>query len=207
MPRRAVPFVPGQYYHIYNRGVNRGLIFFERENYLFFFRRLREHILPSANLVAYCLMPNHYHLLVMVKPWEQTSEVLEDLGGLAPGGLSMAMMRFSVSYTKAINKRYQRVGGLFQGAFQSRHIAKNEDLLNLSRYIHLNPVMAGLADTPADWEFSSYLDYIGNRLGSFPQPGVILNQFPSPLAYAEFCKAIPLDEKGSLGELGIDQEE
>jgi hypothetical protein len=101
MPRRAVPLIPGQYYHIYNRGINRGLIFFERENYLFFLRRLREHILPSANLVAYCLMPNHYHLLVMVKPWEP------DLGGLAPGGLSLAMMRSSVSYTKAINKRYQ----------------------------------------------------------------------------------------------------
>ena len=124
-----------------------------------------------------------------------------------PGGPSLAMMRFSVSYTKAINKRYQRVGGLFQGAFQSRHIARNEDLSNLSRYIHLNPVLAGLADTPADWEFSSYLDYSGNRLGSLPQPDVILNQFPSPQAYAEFCKAMPSDEKGSLGELGIDQDE
>jgi len=117
LPRRVVPLTPGQYYHIYNRGVNREAIFFERENYLFFLRRLREHLLPVTDLVAYCLMPNHYHLLVMVKPWEQTSEVLKDLGGLAPRGLSMAMMRLSVSYTKAINKRYQRVGGLFQGAF------------------------------------------------------------------------------------------
>jgi REP element-mobilizing transposase RayT len=206
MPRRAVPLVPGQYYHIYNRGVNRGLIFFERENYLFFLRRLREHLLPVANLVAYCLMPNHYHLLVMVKPWEQTSEVLEDLGGLAPGGLSMAMMRFSVSYTKAINKCYQRVGGLFQGAFQSRHIVRNEDLLNLSSYIHLNPVEAGLVNSPEDWEFSSYLDYLAKRQSMLIHPVVVLGQFQSPQAYADFCLAAQLEKKSDLVELGIDTE-
>ena len=232
MPRRAVPLVPGQYYHIFNRGVNREAIFFERENYLFFLRRLRRHIVPVADVVSYCLMPNHFHLLVIVSletgetsdvgrtsshenfgilggvgKEGQTSEISENLGGLGGGGLSNAMMKLSVSYTKAINKRYQRVGALFQGAFQSRHITENEDLLNLSRYIHMNPVLARLTDTPAGWEFSSYLDYCGDRHGSLPQPDVILNQFSSRQAYTDFCMAVQAERDDRLSELLIDAED
>ena len=75
MPRREIAFQPGEYYHLYNRGVNRERIFFEPENYLFFLRRLREHLVPVLEIVAYCLMPTHYHLLVHVKQTSQTSEV------------------------------------------------------------------------------------------------------------------------------------
>ena len=104
MPRRLTPFVPGLYYHIYNRGNNRQSIFFQPQNYLYFLRNVKRYLVPLANVTAYCLMPTHYHILVRV----QTSDV----------SLSRAMMRLSVSYTKAINKRFERVGSLFQG--QSR---------------------------------------------------------------------------------------
>ena len=110
MPQRTVKLYAGEYYHLYNRGNNRERIFYERENYGFFIRRLRKHLVPVLGLVAYVLMPTHYHLFVQVRQTAQTSEVSET------SEVSKAMMRFSVSYTKAMNKRYDRVGSLFQGS-------------------------------------------------------------------------------------------
>ena len=148
MPRRQVPLVAGQYYHLYNRGNNRGDIFFERDNYCFFLRRFREYVADEyAQVIAYVLMPNHYHVLL---------KALNDK-------LSAAMQKFSISYTKAINERFDRVGSLFQGSFEAKHVDDENYLRHLSRYIHLNPVRARLCDSPEQWEFSSYLDYIGRR--------------------------------------------
>jgi putative transposase len=175
MPRRDIPLVAGEYYHIYNRGNNRQNIFFEEENYMFFLRRLREHLVqpsePCATLVAYSLMPNHYHLLL--QPHDDD--------------LSHHLQLFSISYTKAINKRYGRVGALFQGQFQAKRIDRNEYLVHLSRYIHLNPVQAGLVKRPEDWAFSSYREYVGLRQGKLPKPDIVLAQF-APVQTSEVCK-------------------
>ncbi|MFZ5916041.1 MAG: transposase [Chloroflexota bacterium] len=111
MPRRDIQLCAGEFYHFYNRGNNRERIFFERENYLFFLRQLRQHLLPILDVVAYCLMPTHYHLLVRIK----TTEVVRTGGPPETSAVSRAMMRFSVSYTKAMNKRYDRVGSLVIG--------------------------------------------------------------------------------------------
>ena len=201
MPERTVPLCAGETYHIYNRGHNRERIFFERENYLFFLRRMRAHLVPVLDIVSYCLMPTHYHLMAQVKT--QTSEVSEDLGGLA---VSTAMMRFSVSYTKAINKRYSRVGALFQGAFQAKHVDGDEYLVHLSRYIHLNPVMTSLVERPEEWEFSSYPEYIGLRNGALPRPEIILSQFPSPEAYREFVESYTPGEVKCIAGLLFDED-
>jgi putative transposase len=72
MPRRNATLCPGEHYHIYNRGNNRERIFYEQRNYAFFLLRLRQHLSPVLDVVAYCLMPTHYHLLVRIR---QTSEV------------------------------------------------------------------------------------------------------------------------------------
>lgn len=93
----------GHFYHIYNRGNNRQNIFFERDKYLYFLRLIRQAFLThSIDMVAYCFMPNHYHLLVYLKSEH----------------LSQAMKSLSLSYTKSINKRFGRVGALLQGRFQ-----------------------------------------------------------------------------------------
>ena len=186
MPRREIPLCAGEYYHLFNRGNNRERIFYERENYGFFIRRLRKHLVPVLDFVAYVLMPTHYHLLVQVRQTLQTSEVSKTS---EVSEVSRAMMRFSVSYTKAMNKRYERVGSLFQGAFQAKHVDGNEYLVHLSRYIHLNPVMAGLVERAEDWEFSSYREYIGLRDGTLPRPEIVLCQFPSRGAYRDFVEA------------------
>jgi putative transposase len=164
MPYRETIFQAGQYYHLYNRGNNRQDIFFERENYLFFLRSLRRYLLvETLDVIAYCLMPNHYHLLVCLKTPH----------------LSAGMQAFSLSYTKAMNRRYNRVGSLFQGRFQAILVDSTEYLLNLSRYIHWNPVKAGLVKQPQDWEFSSFQEYVGLRGGTLPKTEYILTALGS----------------------------
>jgi len=202
MPRRPIPLVAGTYYHIFNRGNNRQTIFFERENYVFFLDRMREYLLEmipdtdsseagqivATTIVGYCLMPNHFHLLVC--PHD--------------GELSNRMQRLSISYTKAINKRYQRVGILFQGPFQAIPVQTEEYLLHLSRYLHLNPVFAGLVERAEDWVFSSYRDYLGLRQGTLVRPEVVLSQFSSRRAYQEFVEAYrPVDGK-KISHLVVD---
>lgn len=108
-------FEQGHLYHIYNQGNNRQQIFFERENYLFFLRKMREYLLPYCNIVAYCLMPNHFHWMV---------EVIEPTVGVAQSdadGKNVKQRTFNDSigvllrsYTSAINKRQNRTGKLFR---------------------------------------------------------------------------------------------
>jgi putative transposase len=91
MPSRRNLLQAGNFYHIYNRGNNRQNIFFERENYLHFLRLMRDYLATNGvDILAYCLMPNHYHFLLY----------------LQDDNLSAAMHRLSVAYTKAINKRF-----------------------------------------------------------------------------------------------------
>ena len=136
MPRREQPLASGNYYHVYNRGLAKEPIFFEPENFDFFIRRLRDILTPDVvTMVSYCLMPNHYHTLVQ----------------LHTDAFSTFMQRLHMSFANAMNKRYQRVGPLFQGRFQARHVEKDSYLLHLSRYIHLNPVHAGLVTKAEEW--------------------------------------------------------
>jgi putative transposase len=194
VPRRDIQLCAGEFYHLYNRGNNRERIFFERENYLLFLRRLRQHLLPVLDVVAYCLMPTHYHLLVRIK----TTEVSET------SVVSRAMMRFSVSYTKAMNKRYDRVGSLFQGAFQAKRVDSDAYLAHLSRYIHLNPMLVGYGSSPEEWEFSSYPEYLGLRDGSLPMPDFVLVQFPTREAYQAFVEDYTPAEQERIASLLFD---
>ncbi len=175
MPRRQTPFVPDVYYHFYNRGNNRQAIFFESDNYLYFLSGIKKYLVPVVNNVAYCLMPTHYHILVRVKP--QTSEVSLRV--------SRAMQKFLISYTKAINKRFQRVGSLFQGQFQAKPIQTYPHLLNLCVYIHANPVKDGLVALPEDWIYSNYLEWLGQRDGALVDREFIQEHFGSAAEYQE----------------------
>ena len=196
-------FYTGQYYHLYNRGNNRQTIFLERENYVFFLRRIREHLVrmdstqtsdvctaPRATIIAYCLMPNHFHLLV--RPNDEQ--------------LSRHMRRLSISYTKAMNKRYDRVGSLFQGRLKAIMVDRDAYMIHLSRYIHLNPVLAGLVESPEHWEFSSYRDYVGMRQGTLPSPDAVLSQFASATAYRDFVVQYADHDQRLIGHLTFEQE-
>jgi putative transposase len=192
MPQRSVPFLPDHYYHFYNRGINREAIFFERENYLFFLRGLKKYLGQYLEILAYCLMPNHYHILVRVRSWIsqaitcQKSEVEEDFGCFKNLDVSRAMQKFLISYTKAINKRYGRVGPLFQGQFQAKLIESDAHLLQVCAYIHANPVKAGLVLRPEEWEFSNYLEWMNLRNGSLFNPKFVDELFGSCKEYRNY---------------------
>ena len=189
MPHRKVVFEPDAYYHLYNRGNNYRPIFFERENYLFFLRQIRKYLAAQAvEVIAYCLMPNHYHLLVY----------------LVTGDLSDMMQAFSLSYTKAINARNRRVGSLFQGRFKAIHVDRETYLLHLARYIHLNPVAAGLVTRAEEWEFSSYREFIGLRHGTLCKPGIVLSQLGSQQAYRVFVEDYVESNKRMIEHLTLD---
>ena len=184
MPRRQF-FESGHYYHIYNRGNNRGAIFFKPENYIFFLRRWKKYLTPYLDTVAYTLMPTHYHVLVRVK----NPGFFEELGFSEPTpAISNAMQRFGLSYTKAINKSFERVGSLFQGVYQAKLIQTETHLLHLCRYIHGNPVKDGLVADPADWQYSNYLEWIGERDGTLFNPEFVRTYFSVPEDYRQFVR-------------------
>lgn len=164
MPKRKVHLLPGNYYHIYNKAVTDNKLFIEEKNYHFFVSKIKKYLLDSVDVLAYCLMPNHYHLMVQLKNTE----------------LSRSMQQLAMSYATAFNKVYQRSGHVFHGRYQIKHITDQIYLDHLSIYIHLNPSSAGLVRKPEDWDFSSYREYIGLRTLDFINPMVILDVFGSP---------------------------
>jgi len=128
MSKRTVPFIPGNYYHVYNKAVADNKLFIEEKNYHFFVSKIKKYLLESADILAYCLMPNHYHLIIQLKNTE----------------LPSPMQKLALSYSVTFNNIYQRTGHLFQGPYQIKHIGDSVYLLHLSRYVHLNPVTAKL---------------------------------------------------------------
>ena len=184
MPRRETPFLPDQYYHFYNRGNNRQAVFFERDNYIYFLKGIKRYLRGKVEIIAYCLMPTHYHILARVIE-QQTSEVLKT-SEVSSKQVSLAMQKFLISYTKAINKRFDRVGALFQGQFHGKPITHYKHLLILCAYIHANPVKDGLAASPEMWDFSNYLEWMGLREGTLVNREFITEHFGSPEEYKAF---------------------
>ncbi|HEX5808963.1 MAG TPA: transposase [Anaerolineales bacterium] len=139
----------GKYYHVYNRGVNRQPIFASEENYHFLLRRVKQFLpLYPIRIIAYVLMPNHYHFLVGV----------DEADSLSP-----FFQRLFNSYSQAFNRQQNRSGTLFEGRAKSILVDESRYVYALVRYIHLNPVIARLAESPQDWEFSNYLEWIDVR--------------------------------------------
>jgi hypothetical protein len=118
--------------------------------------------------------------------------------------VSDILQAFTLSYVKSINRRFHRVGSLFQGPFESRLVDKNEYLLHLSRYIHLNPVAANLANRAEDWEFSSYRDYVGLRNGTLVRPKIILDQLGTE-EYRKFVESYQANDDKDIRHLFFDE--
>jgi putative transposase len=164
--------LPGHYYHVYNRGVDRRPIFAEDENYLFLLRRAKAYLADEAlTLIAYCLMPNHYHLLLRPD---------------AEGALAHFVQRLFNSYTQALNRQQGRSGTLFEGRAKSILVDDERYVLALCRYIHLNPVQAGLVSEPGEWPYSNYLEWVGQRPGALVDRTFVETYFPTPAEYGRF---------------------
>jgi putative transposase len=143
---------PERYYHLFNRGNNREDLFRETRNYAFFLDRYTYHVEPVAETFAYCLMKNHVHVLVRIRPeaaWPEDG----------PGPERRFANLFS-SYAKAINKAYGRTGSLFQKRFGRIEVTDERYFLHLVRYIHQNPQRHGFVDDFRDYPHSSYHTYL-----------------------------------------------
>lgn len=193
MPYRTIPFVDGEFYHLYNRGLNKQDIFTDKRYYSHFIKALfyytiqspkpkfsvyrRTKIFPVdetkkiVNIISYCLMPNHFHLLV---------KQLKD------GGISEFMRKFIHSYTKYRNVKYSRKGPIFQGMFKAVLVGSDEQLLHLSRYIHLNPLVSSLVKDLNQYEWSSYKEYVGTGVSGSTAKEDILAFFKTPEKYKQF---------------------
>jgi putative transposase len=162
----------GSCYHVYNRGCNRERIFANADNYLFLLRRAKR-FLPEYPLtvIAYCLMPNHYHFLL--RP--------EKDGAIGP-----FLQRLFNSYTQAFNRQQGRSGTLFEGRARSILVDSEEYLLHLCRYIHLNPVQAGLVAHPGQWPYSNYPEWTERRNGTLVDRDFVRQYFPPAMDYERF---------------------
>jgi putative transposase len=192
MPYRSDIFAQGEYYHIYNRGVNKRRIFFSTKNYLYCLRLLKKYSGKyHITIIAYCLMPNHYHLVL-----RQDSDI----------SISKYINVIFSAYVQAVNRRLQRRGPLFESRFKTVHINKDEYILHLCRYIHLNPVKAKLVKKPEHWSFSNFLEWINQRDGLLKDTDFISTYFSSPQEYQKFVTEFQLeaDLKKKLEPLLLD---
>ncbi|MBL7970536.1 MAG: transposase [Prolixibacteraceae bacterium] len=148
---------PDKFYHIWNRGNNRENLFYTSANYEYFLRLYAEFLDPVAETYAFCLLPNHFHLLIRTKAFAQSLEV-------SPTGetsrkanpVSLAFQRLFTAYSQAINIQQHRTGSLFQKPFKRLEVKSAKQLANLVHYIHTNPQRHGITDDFRQYPWSSY---------------------------------------------------
>lgn len=160
-------------YHIFSHVNGKELIFREQTNYQFFMKQLDKYILPIADIYAYCLLPNHFHLLLRFKNIEGVNIDEEH---------KYLMKRFGDflnSYAKAFNKMYDRRGALFLNAIKRKKIKDEKYLLKVLHYIHNNPINHGLANKIDEWKQSSYSSYLNPEKESKLKRSEILQYFDS----------------------------
>lgn len=156
----------GNYYHIYNRGNNGINIFFEKENYEYFLKLYHQYIHPIAETFAWCLMKNHFHILVYIRSEKEVLiDSLEYSTVDKPKKLepSKQFGHLFNAYTQAINKKYSRTGSLFEKPFERKRVTSEKYLQNLIYYIHHNPVHHGFTKTACEYPWSSYESVISDK--------------------------------------------
>ena len=192
MPARAVPFVNAEYYHIFNRGVAKMPIFNNFYDYKRFIKTMIYYSIEGpkprfsvftptttildtsrkiVDFICYCLMPNHFHFLLRQR---------------RQGGITEFVSKLSNSYTKYLNIKNNRIGPLLQGDFKAVHIETNEQLLHVSRYIHLNPLVGYVTRDLDTYRWSSYIEYVNDIGNEICDKKIILDQFRSKKEYKHF---------------------
>lgn len=185
MPSRNIEklYIPDAYYHLYNRGVNKRKIFIDSDDYAVFLNLLKRYLdtqptkdnrgreyswlYPKIELLAFCLMPNHYHLLIYQHEADAITQLIRPV---------------ATAYTMYFNKKYKRRGPLFESRYRASTINKDEYLHHISRYIHLNP------DEYREWEFSSLPYYLNNKKAGWLRPERITDLFSNKKDYLNFIE-------------------
>ena len=204
---RKIQLAPGEHYHVCNRGVNKGIIFHDNGDYnrflflILYFQSpinfpqvgrsvdefVKHSVLDNAGeiiekrtveLVAFCIMPNHFHLII---------KSLDD------ESISAYMHRVLNAYAKYYNTKYKKSGHVFQGPYRAVHIIDDRQLLHTSAYVHRNPrEISRWFKNEDKYQWSSYQDFIGeNRFDSLLMPDIVVGQFRNKAEYYEFVKTSP----------------
>lgn len=162
------PLLPETVYHIYNHANGEENLFRSNENYHYFLRKYGEYIYPIAETFAYCLMPNHFHLMVKIRREEEVLKFFKSKAGAKSdltgfqnlsGLISLQFSHFFNAYSKAFNKMYNRKGSLLNRQFKRKSVSDSQYFTHLIAYIHLNPVKHGFCSHILDWEHSSIHTY------------------------------------------------
>jgi REP element-mobilizing transposase RayT len=157
----------GGIYHIYNRGINKQIIFSSPGNYIYFLGKVRKHLLPVCDILCYCLMPNHFHFLIHAN---EKSILPVKTGAVEMQLVSASVKHWLSSYTKGYNKMYGRTGSLFVQNTHCKQIVfdvyHRQGSFACFNYIHQNLWKSGMVAKIEDWRYSSFNDYVGLRNGT-----------------------------------------
>src|ERR1700679_1071786 len=156
------PLYENEIYHIYNRGNNGENLFYKPDNYNYFLRQYDRHLSPYLETFAYCLLPNHFHLLVRIKSYKDfpKSDAIPQRDGIATKEIEPEhstgehFRRLFIGYAQAINKQQVRTGSLFQKPFKRKEVSNQQYFNQLVYYIHANPQTHGIADDFRDYPYS-----------------------------------------------------
>jgi len=161
-----IPLENGKYYHIYNRGNNGIDLFYETENYNYFLRLYEKYIDPIAETFAWCLMKNHFHILVYIKEANEINIAKLEYSSTAKPKTINASKQFSNlfnAYTLAMNKRYNRTGSLFEKNFKRKIVSSENYFQKLIFYIHNNPVHHRFTQNIVEYPWTSYGTIISSK--------------------------------------------
>src|SRR5699024_1493190 len=174
MPQPRIPLEAGTMYHVWTHANGSENLFREAENYTYFLEKYAHHVYPVVDTFAYCLMPNHLHLMIRVRSKQEVLEYLRvkkedpnlqgfgNLGGFS-NFISQQFSNLFNAYTKAFNNKYGRMGSLFKPNFERKLVDSDTYFTQLIAYIHNNPVHHGFVKAPSDWPYSSWHAYLLNK--------------------------------------------
>lgn len=194
MPDYHLPLLPGNTYHLFSRANGSEKLFLNNNNYGFFLQRLEKHTSPIADLFAYNLLPNHFHLLMQMKSIETIEQHFKETKKEKKFSVESVpdflMERFSNclnSYTKAFNKMYNRKGALFMDYLRRVEIQSDNQFRQTVFYIHKNAVHHGITKQVTDWHWSSYHAILERQTTSL-KSAYVLDMFDGLEGFIAFHK-------------------
>lgn len=222
--KTITPLLGGSYYHLFNRGINKQNIFFQEKNYLFFLQLLDKYLIKYIDVLAFCLLPNHFHLVIRIKDeiiikrtilseTQQTQNgslhdnrnVLSKTQQTQNGSIlsdeeeigkfvSNQIKRAFISYAMAINKQENRVGALFDAKFKRLEITQQEYLQYLIFYAHYNPEKHGLINNFRNYRFSSYKSFLSKQKSKINR-NLVFDIFDGKDAFLNFHEVMHEERK------------
>ncbi|MCX6292434.1 MAG: hypothetical protein NT126_11825 [Bacteroidetes bacterium] len=189
---------PGHYYHLYNHAVGTDNLFERDSDYIYFLKKIKEHVVPVSDILSYCLLPNHFHLVIRIKDIEETEAFVKQKTGLEKFEKFKSSNEFFLSeqisksysnlfntYAKHYNFLKDRSGTLFKRTFRRKEIEDITYLRRLICYVHQNPVAAGFAEHPGQWLYSSYPALLSAKPTLVPREEII--QLFGDLENLKYC--------------------